>query len=330
VVFVTYDENDGLFDHVPPPTPPPGTLDEFVGGEPIGLGFRVPMTVISPWSRGGWVNSELFDHTSMIRFIEAWRHPHTPFPTISAWRRAVCGDLAGCFDFTIRPGPHPRLPAAPRRAIVPGTPGDLERGLPAALPSPLSRQVRPIQAAGHRRARALPYQPTARLTASAGLVTVTVDNAGTHAVCLNARTAEAVRWLTVPSEGSVSTSWPLGAGYDIALHGPNRFLWHYRGSDSGTAAALSVDAGYSDVAELTLTLRNAGVTALDVGFAAQRYHRARVRIYRVPAGATRTVAALELRSTSGWYDAVVTVAADPTFHRRFTGRQENSRPGVTG
>ena len=70
-VVLNYDENDGLFDHVVPPLPEPGTPGEFVDGKPIGLGFRVPCTVISPFSRGGYVCSETFDHTSTLRLLEA-------------------------------------------------------------------------------------------------------------------------------------------------------------------------------------------------------------------------------------------------------------------
>src|SRR3546814_6424610 len=70
--ILCYDENDGLFDHVPPPVPPTGTPGEFVGGLPIGGGFRVPCIVISPWTAGGWVCSEPLDHTSILRFLEAF------------------------------------------------------------------------------------------------------------------------------------------------------------------------------------------------------------------------------------------------------------------
>ncbi len=102
VLFLNYDENDGFFDHVPPPVAPPGTPDEYLDGLPIGLGFRVPMLVMSPWTRGGWVSSEVFDHTSVLRFMETWTAAlGTPArcPNISAWRRRVVGDLTGVFDF---------------------------------------------------------------------------------------------------------------------------------------------------------------------------------------------------------------------------------------
>jgi phospholipase C len=107
-LFLTWDENDGFFDHVVPPTPRPGTPDEFVGGLPIGLGYRVPTIVISPYSTGGYVCSDTFDHTSLIRFLE--QRFGVREPNISAWRRAVCGDLTSTFDFDAEPAPFPELP----------------------------------------------------------------------------------------------------------------------------------------------------------------------------------------------------------------------------
>jgi phospholipase C len=96
-VILNYDENDGQFDHVVPPTPEPGTRQEFIDGEPIGLGFRVPCIVISPWSRGGYVCSEIFDHTSVLRLIEA--RFGVEVAHVSDWRRRTCGDLTAAFGF---------------------------------------------------------------------------------------------------------------------------------------------------------------------------------------------------------------------------------------
>jgi phospholipase C len=118
VLFVTYDENGGFFDHVPPPTAPAGTPGEYLTvnplpaaaagiAGPIGLGFRVPMLVASPFSRGGFVYSGVVDHTSTLRFLE------TRFgvvaPNISAWRRATVGDLTGALNVT-RNNSLPTLP----------------------------------------------------------------------------------------------------------------------------------------------------------------------------------------------------------------------------
>jgi phospholipase C len=101
-----YDENDGMFDHVPPPYAPAGTPGEFVDGENIGLGFRTPTTIVSPWTAGGMVCSDLFDHTSLIRFIEARFGVHEP--NISGWRRQNCGDLTSAFRFRQPATRYPR------------------------------------------------------------------------------------------------------------------------------------------------------------------------------------------------------------------------------
>jgi phospholipase C len=120
-LFATYDENGGFFDHVPPPVPPPGTPGEYLTVEPlpsiaggfrgpIGLGFRVPMLVISPFTRGGFVCSRAFDHTSVLRFLERRFGPEVP--NLSHWRRLHTGDLTQAFNFAASPDTSvPSLPA---------------------------------------------------------------------------------------------------------------------------------------------------------------------------------------------------------------------------
>jgi len=108
VFILNYDENDGLFDHVAPPTPPAGTPGEFVGGLPIGAGFRVPCIIVSPWTAGGWVCSELFDHTSIIQFVE--KITGVREPNITDWRRQIFGDLTSVFRFDEDRAAPPMLP----------------------------------------------------------------------------------------------------------------------------------------------------------------------------------------------------------------------------
>jgi len=160
VLFVTYDENGGFFDHVPPVTAPPGTPGEYVtvpavpdptaeGNPaitgPIGLGFRVPTLVISPFSRGGFVSSELFDHTSILRFLET--RFGAEVPNLSAWRRATVGDMTKSLNLT---KPDYSLPALPSTiAALPGIISQCEANLAGftnyALPSP---QTMPAQEPG--------------------------------------------------------------------------------------------------------------------------------------------------------------------------------------
>jgi phospholipase C len=120
VMFVTWDENGGFFDHVTPPTAPPGTPGEYLTTSPlptaaagiagpIGLGFRVPLLVLSPYSRGGHINSDVADHTSVLRFLET--RFDVEVPNLSAWRRGVTSDLTSTLDLTRPPNLHfPSLP----------------------------------------------------------------------------------------------------------------------------------------------------------------------------------------------------------------------------
>lgn len=106
--ILDYDENDGLFDHVAPPVPPPGTPKEFVNGLPIGGGFRVPCIIVSPWTAGGWVCSQPFDHTSVLQFLE--KFTGVAEPNISPWRRQTFGDLTAAFRFGSERANPPCLP----------------------------------------------------------------------------------------------------------------------------------------------------------------------------------------------------------------------------
>jgi phospholipase C len=119
VLFITWDENGGFFDHVAPPTAPAGTPGEFVTASPlppkalgiagpIGLGFRVPCLVVSPFSRGGHINSETFDHTSLLRFLET--RFGVEVPNLSAWRRQTTGDLTSTLDLSRPVLRVPKLP----------------------------------------------------------------------------------------------------------------------------------------------------------------------------------------------------------------------------
>lgn len=143
--ILNYDENDGLFDHVAPPTPPPGTPHEYVDDLPIGAGYRVPCIIISPWTAGGWVCSELFDHTSPLRFLE--RITGVREENVTGWRRKTFGDLTSAFRFGEKKAKPPRLPNTDdllARAYYSMT------HFPKPTP-PGSGQVLPIQEKGERK-----------------------------------------------------------------------------------------------------------------------------------------------------------------------------------
>lgn len=131
IFILTYDENDGYFDHIPPFVAPDpknpqtgkcspglntsgveyiyreqevseGILKKNARSGPIGLGFRVPMIVASPWSRGGKVCSQVFDHTSTLQFLEDFLNKkfnkNIKETNLSEWRRAISGNLTSAFS----------------------------------------------------------------------------------------------------------------------------------------------------------------------------------------------------------------------------------------
>jgi phospholipase C len=160
VLFVTYDENGGFFDHLAPVTPHSGTSGEYVTAPavpdptivgsppipgPIGLGFRVPMLVISPFSRGGFVSSDLFDHTSVLRFLET--RFGAEVPNLSAWRRATVGDLTSALNLKAPDHSMPNLPSpvsAIQQVLLQCT-ANLAGQTPYAVPNP---QTLPAQEGG--------------------------------------------------------------------------------------------------------------------------------------------------------------------------------------
>jgi phospholipase C len=163
-LLITWDENGGFFDHVPPPTPPEGTPGEYVTAAtlpdaamgirgPVGLGLRVPMLVVSPFARGGFVCSERFDHTSVLRLLEA--RFGAEVPNLSKWRRDTVGDLTAAFNFARPDASVPTLPApsaADQRVVASNCtsePGTLIPTFGSALPGyPVPPNSMPVQEPG--------------------------------------------------------------------------------------------------------------------------------------------------------------------------------------
>ena len=346
VVFIDYDENDGFFDHLPPPAAPPGTPGEFLPAfqpgfrgqpppsgplVPIGLGPRVPMTVVSPWSHGGWVNSEVFDHTSVLRFLEVWTGVHEP--NISAWRRAICGDLTSCFDFA---APRFILPLLPDTTALRQQADQTESKLPPPTPPPPGQQVVPLQEPGSARARALPYQPVADLELSGGQLVVHMTNHGSATLQLALYThgslQDAAHRFDLHPGGSATTSVapePITQSYDVELHGPNGFVRQAAGSllvaAAGVEATLAL-IGDDDHPRLRLDLHNR--TARTQTLQVQGLHEADHTFVLAP-HTSQTVELDPLASSHGWYDLVVSVHGQPLYVRRLAGHLENGQPSHT-
>ena len=323
VVLINYDENDGFFDHVPPPVPaaddPAGDAERWQG-RPTGLGIRVPLLVVSPWSVGGYVCSETFDHTSVIRFLE--RLTGIREPNITPWRRAVTGDLTSAFDFRRA---HRRPEIEPPGAVPPFT--------GRWRPQPPQVQRMPVQEPGRRPARPLPYQPDASARVGNGAVTVVLDNKGKASAhfALYPYAGE----FAVPQHRDVrgTAQWtvPLTRDhYRFTVTGPNGFRREFEGPAAG-GAELGSHIDHHD-RDLHLTVRNTGATALTftvrpLGYVDEADLGDWTRTLTVKPGRSRTVVH-SAADAHGWYDVEVT--APGGFRRRLMGHVENGRPSVSG
>ncbi|AOK57627.1 phospholipase C, phosphocholine-specific [Burkholderia stagnalis] len=364
VFLLCYDEGDGFYDHVTAPVPPwkagKGLSTVSVEGEieqqsglPIGLGTRVPLIAISPWSKGGWTCSEVFDHTSVIRFIEKRfvdDHPGVYETNITPWRRAVCGDLSSAFDF-----------AGDADAAVPSALLDLtatkaqldnaywvqyylaKPSYPAGYPA--ENAPLPVQEPGQRKLRPVPYElfVEAALDVRAGVLNVSFANngkalpgnaAGTSAAVFHVHDALAQngpRFYTIQNGRVLSDQWwpvrDTQGRYDLAAYGPNGFYRRFKGGATASAALLDVSVAYRADGGLVVRMRNAGNARLTATITDNGYGVA-PRAGAIEPGATvETV--WNLAGSGGWYDLSVTVDADADYLRALAGHVETGAASIT-
>ncbi len=349
VVFIHYDEEGGFFDHMVPPTPPQtpmqgastvDTVNEIFPGDanfpsaPYGLGMRVPMIVVSPWSKGGWVNSQVFDHTSLIRFIEtrfAGEHPDLIETNITPWRRAVTGDLTSALDFAAPDAAPVHLPSTASYL-----PLDKVRQ-PDYVVVPPATQTLPVQELGVRPARALPYELDARgtLDTSVGSYRIDFSNSGEASAVFHVRSgnpADAPRSYTVEPSKSLSGKWRVSgtaaADYDLSVYGPNGFYRSFKGGATGSPRAnLQVQASYdAHGSGLTLTVTNMSAQTAKV-LVVDQYTGHGMRQELKPGDAKARH--WPLSRSSGWYDFAVTVDSDPGLLVQLAGHLEDGKDSIS-
>ncbi|WP_344408995.1 phosphocholine-specific phospholipase C, partial [Actinomadura nitritigenes] len=336
LLILTFDENDGYFDHVQAPLPEPGTPGEFVGADPIGPGARVPMVLVSPWTRGGWVSSEVFDHTSLIQFLEHWTTTlgkPAICENISEWRRTVCGDLTSAIDFGSVDLTRPDLPDVDVLAAA----AEADRALPSvaqAVPA-AGQQSMPVPPPGSLRVRPVPYRQHATVTVdrASGVVEATLSNGGSQGVSMqvfpDAHLAFAATPFTVTRHAKRTYTWNTsgtGGEYAFSIYGPDRFVRSFKGAVVGAGqnagavprveASLVAKHGHGK-SSLRLKLANEGRKGVRFTLTANDFK-----------GGTRTVHVDGHRSAhvdwptnaDGYYDVVVTADTADGFTYRYAGR----------
>jgi phospholipase C len=351
VLFINYDENGGFFDHLVSPTPPqtraqglstvPTTNEIFPGDSshpsgPYGLGVRVPMLVVSPWSIGGWVNSQVFDHTSLIRFIEArfaGQSAGLIETNITPWRRAVAGDLTSAFDFAKTHAGHDSdLPIT-----EPFAPPDFNRHPDAVIVPPLTQSL-PAQEPGVRPARALPYELHAEGAVLPVKSSFQIDfrNTGGATAVFHVRSGHAAddpRSYTVGPGQQLSDLWSVVAAlgmfdYDLSVYGPNGFFRGFKGGMLDPSRAnLGVLASYDvDDDAITLVIVNQASQPAQVRVFDKYTGKT---IHRVLAPSESTSRRWSLERTWGWYEFAITVDGDTGFEYRLAGHLETGDDSVS-
>ncbi|MGW8375713.1 phospholipase C, phosphocholine-specific [Streptomyces sp. ODS28] len=339
-LLITYDENDGFFDHIVPPFPPTdanqglSTVDVkpdlYAGGNgyeagPYGLGMRVPMLVVSPWSKGGYVCSEVFDHTSILRFME--RRFGVREENVSPWRRAICGDLTSAFDFGRSDAEPAELPSTDAYE-----PPDRKRH-PDYVPKPPADPSMPRQESGTRPTRPLPYAPAVDGTGDPGKGTFTLSfgggpDAGAQFTVAAGNRSDGPWTYTAEAGKRISDTWNTAysqGSYDLSVHGPNGFLRTYHGP--GKTPGPEVRARHNaSTGNLDLTLTNKGASDCSVTLTNAYGGGSKTLTVRRGATVKHTV---DLTKTKRWYDVKLTSDHDKSYLRRLAGHVETGAPGVS-
>jgi phospholipase C len=381
IFILTYDENDGYFDHAPsfvaadPKRPETGGAsagidtgieytyleDERKQGVsekdarsgPIGMGFRVPMIIASPWTRGGWVNSQLFDHTSTLMFLEHFVQQKYGKPVreenISAWRRAIAGDLTSVFRSSQEKGraldylDRDKFVLSIQKARDKEIPSDY-RKLDAAQIKVFNGNPASRQEPGIRPSCALPYELYADGTVDADGSKFELSMAagnkvhGTKAagapfnVYLHQTGGMRAATYAVRAGDTLRQPFPLSlfadGQYAIDVHGPNGFYRSFRGNVASRHLHLHMEyeaAGTGLSGNIRIHLRSTSRQPLNVEVHDNSYRTG--EITRIVAPERMPSILLPLKQSHGWYD--FTVKQGSATEARYAGRVETGKSGFT-
>lgn len=376
--FLTFDENDGLFDHIPAPAVPSYNLDNTLAGKstidlagmyfnndkgtsvfpnpftadspnpaeraktriyqdkrdtisghirPWGMGPRVPMYIISPWSKGGWVDSQVADHTSVGQFIE--KRFGVVIPAISPWHRAVSSDLTSAFDF-LRPNDpaFPKMPHTGNHASLDAVSKLLPRAEAPNVASPL------YQEKGTRFSRALPYRLQASLIKlkDENKVSLLFENKGAvgavyHVYDLT-HLERIPRRYTVEADKSLNDEWNLSennGNYDLEIYGPNGYFQKFTGNLLSPEPDISLSYNYRK-GIISVSISNKSDMPLDVSLASNAYGHSVPPSFTLKPGKNKKVE-WSLASSGNWYDFSVKSAGKHL--NRFAGRVETGQHGIS-
>ncbi|WP_344674630.1 phosphocholine-specific phospholipase C [Sphingobacterium kyonggiense] len=381
IFILTYDENDGYFDHIPPYVPPLttkpemgkvpndiNTADEYVTVEqerirtnnkntnlesPIGLGYRVPMVIASPWSKGGWVNSELFDLTSGLQFMEHFIEKKTGKrvieENISSWRRLVCGNLTSVF----RPIPElkkPDLTNVNRNAYVERIHQAQHKNLPGNFVAMTKAELDKIdfkqgglgiQEKGIKPSNAIPYDPKVMIrlddkqkqivmefslegklpaTKTIGMPFLVINYTG-----YKSESSDFNSWnFSVRTKEKLTYSWSYAdfknQQFHFIVHGPNGFFREFKGHVKKHFPQIAIDSNHSKGLRIKVSDLKSNAFMKDQAYSRKSIEFNRKKIKEL---------GISLQESYGWYDYEIMLSDDKDFYYRFAGHVENGKSSMT-
>ncbi|MDM1406738.1 phosphocholine-specific phospholipase C [Myroides sp. DF42-4-2] len=382
IFILTYDENDGYFDHVPPFVPPLSTdknqgkvsgnldtQDEWVTREqdkardnksnlasPIGLGYRVPMVVASPWTRGGWVNSEVCDLTSTLQFLEYFIEKKTGKKVIeenlSLWRRGTCSNMTSVFqpandlkkleiDFVDRNKYVERILSARNK--------NLPHGFSQYSAVELQQQqvwndlkAFPKQERGVKKACGLPYNINANIRVKAKEVEMHFEIEANqlknkaYLAPLQVYSHQKFQgengrnWnFSVDENDPITYAWnkqALEDGlYNFSVHSFNGFYRNFKGHIADPQVEIDFRVLTNQMIQLVLKNK----TNLPLSFFIQDvvYEKTNQKITVDPQA--EQLIELDYANYKGWYDVIVTLVDHKAFMYQYAGHIENGKSSIT-
>jgi phospholipase C len=333
---------------------------------PIGLGYRVPLVIASPWSRGGYVNSQVFDHTSILQFMEKFLQHKTGGKkiveeNISAWRRTVCGDLTSVF----RPYNGERIPT-PKPLVQHQVIEDIHQAKFRQLPGykqmtkedieemkrdPSASQLMPAQEKGTRPSCALPYELYAEADFNDDRTALTLGlhvdkmvfgerSAGSPFIAYVYGKERLVRNYAVAAGDQLTDDFPLtlfaDGGYDLRVHGPNGFYRRFSGIRVDPPVVFNLDYEFAPDYKLSgrLLLRVVNTDG-DRGYKIQikdNAYGAKLQTKAVAPGGGEggnPTFILDTKAQSGWYDLSILMEGYEGYERRYAGRIETGKDSIS-
>ena len=384
IFILNYDENDGYFDHVPPFTPPLSTApeqgkvpkgmdtrNEWITkkqdtdetrsqeeGSPIGLGYRVPMIVVSPWTKGGWVNSEVFDHTSTLQFLEYFLEKKTGKKiveeNISQWRREVCGNLTSVFQ-NQKDWRKGEVDFLKRDTLIKNTLLSKDKSVPSNFEAykaeDLIKQKEwqklrgfPNQEHGIKKSNALPYIMEADLIRNVVDNTIKVvftvkptkkqnkvSSAPFYAIAQRSYESELGRqWnFAVRQNEPIDYLWNVASFesecYHLNIHGPNGFYRSFKGEQLDQEVIVKVTPDNQLMVHVELI--NPTNKELHVTLKDRKYLKTERDYILKPK--KRVLMHLDYKAHKGWYDFELILEEEPLFLYQYAGHIENGEDSYT-